>query len=362
MLIGIDANEANIHRRVGVNQYAFNLLQALSRLKTKHDFVIYHRDGLLPDLPPVSLHWDYRYIPFPGLWTQTRLPWDLFTHRPRPDVFFSPSHYAPRYSPVPTVIAVMDLGFLTARDQFNAKDFNQLKSWTAYSAKKASKIIVISEFTKNAVVKTYHRQAEDVIVTYPGYDNQVFFPRDNPAVLEKYHIHRPYILYIGSLKPSKNLEGLITAFSRLEIPGLTLVIAGKRAWLYERIFGLVADLKLQDRVIFTGFVKDREVPVLMSRAIAFAMPSFHEGFGIPVLEAMACHVPVVVSDVASLPEVAGDAGIYVRPDDIDSIAGGLHRAMGPDRDFYIRKGGEQAAKFDWSKTASRTISVLESAI
>jgi glycosyltransferase involved in cell wall biosynthesis len=362
MLIGIDANEANVTRRVGVNQYAFDLLHTLNRLDLGHDFTIYLKEPPSLDMPPEKKNWEYRFIPFPKFWTQTRLPWDLFTHFPRPDVFFTPSHYAPRFSPVPTVISIMDLGFLKSPDQFTHKDFNQLKNWTAYSAKNAAKIIAISEYTKKDILNVYHRRPEDVVVTLPGYDMQLFKPTRNPGVLEKYGIHKSYILFIGSLKPSKNIEGLIRAFSRLDEPDLDLVITGKKGWLYDRIFQLVSKLKIKKEVIITGFVPETDVPVLMSSAKAFVLPSFYEGFGIPVLEAMACGVPVVVSDVASLPEVAGTAGIYVKPADIESITAGIKTALGPGREKYIKQGFIRAACFDWERTAKETISVLESAI
>ena len=256
----------------------------------------------------------------------------------------------------------MDLGFLRTPDQFTARDYNQLKNWTAYSAKKAAKIIAISEYTKKDILDFYHRRPEDVVVTYPGYDTRLFKPSVSRTVLEKYGLHKPYILFLGSLKPSKNIEGLIRAFALLNLSGMDLVIAGKRGWLYEQIFRLVLDLKIEKRVIFTGFVKEKEVPVLMTSAGAFVMPSFYEGFGIPALEAMACGVPVVVSDVASLPEVAGKAGIYVKPDDINSLASGIKTALGPERQKFIQLGFEQITHFDWTKTARATISILESAI
>jgi glycosyltransferase involved in cell wall biosynthesis len=362
MLIGIDANEANISHRVGVNQYAFDLLMAVSRLNTEHKFCLYLKSPPLLDLPPESKNWEYRFIPFPKFWTQTRLPWDLFTHFPRPDVFFSPSHYAPRYSPVPTVISIMDLGFLNTPEQFTARDFNQLKNWTAYSVKKAAKIIAISEYTKKDILRVYNRQPDDVAVTYPGYDTGLFRPTTSRAVLTKYGLNKPYILFVGSLKPSKNIEGLIRAFSLLNLPGTDLVITGKKGWLYDRIFKLVVDLNLEKKVIFTGFVKEDEVPILMSSAGAFVMPSFYEGFGIPVLEAMACGTPVVISDVASLPEVAGVAGIYVQPKNVNSIAAGIKIALGQERQKFIRLGLAQTKRFDWVKTARASISVLESAI
>lgn len=348
MIIGIDANEANLTlQRVGVNQYAFSLLHALSKLKTEHKFVIYLKNPPQSDMPKM----DYRVIPFPKLWTQTRLPWDLYTHSPRPDVFFSMTHYAPRFSPIPTVVAIMDLGFLKTPEQFTAKDFNQLKSWTEYSVKNAAKVVAISEFTKKDILNTYHKRSEDVQVTYLGFDEKVFKPSNQSK--------GNYFLYLGSLKPSKNVEGLVRAYHQGKFTQ-DLVIVGKKAWLYESIFNLVKELKLEEKVFFKGFVDDSEVPGLMQSAQALVMPSFYEGFGIPVLEAMACGTPVVISDVASLPEVAGEAGLYVNPADPTSIMEGMKMAIGKNRDVYVKKSLQQAQKFNWEKCAWETLGILES--
>lgn len=362
MLIGIDANEANLTRqRVGVNQYAFSLLHALCNLKTHHQFVIYLKNSPLDDLPAEKVNWHYRVIPFPKLWTQTRLPFDLFTHQPRPEVFFSLTHYAPRWSPVPTVVSIMDLGFLRTPEQFTPRDLNQLKSWTAYSVRQAKKIITISNHSKKDIVKNYNRKSEDVVVTYPGYDQKLFKPTRNPKTLEKYGITEPFFLFLSSLKPSKNVERLIKAFDNLEPRTHNLVISGKKAWLYDQIFTRVKELGLERRVIFTGFVEESEVPVLMSHASAFVMPSLFEGFGIPALEAMACGTPVVVSRIASLPEVAGRAGIYVDPNNIESIISGLRTATGSDREKFVKAGLERVKSFSWDKCARQTLSCLQTA-
>lgn len=362
MLIGIDANEANLtHTRVGINQYAFDLLHALYAQDTLHDFVIYLKTPPLADLPKARSNWSYRVIPFPKLWTQTRLPWDLYTHRPRPAVFFSLTHYAPRFSPVPTVVAIMDLGFLKFPDQFTPKDYNQLKSWTAYSVRQASKLITISQHTKLDIQSVYHVPADKIVVTYPGIDTTVFKPTKNLHVLAKYKIHLPYFLFLGSLRPSKNIENLIRAFAAGRFTH-QLVIAGKKGWLYDQIFKLVSDLHLESRVLFTGYLDESEVPAFMSLATAFVQPSFYEGFGIPVLEAMACGTPVVISSVASLPEVAGDAGIYVDPNSTPSITQGLEVALGSKRDHFIRLGLQQAQHFSWSDTAQLTLHTLESVV
>ncbi|MBI2008293.1 glycosyltransferase family 4 protein [Candidatus Amesbacteria bacterium] len=365
MLIGIDANEANLtHNRVGVNQYAFGLLHALYHLKTDHQFIIYLKTPPLDDLPKHRKNWQYRTIPFPKLWTQTRLPFDLYTHSPRPNVFFSMTHYAPRWSPVPTVVAIMDMGFLQTPEQFTAKDFNQLKSWTEYSVRQAAKIITISEYSKKDIIKYFGRK--NITVTYPGYDQKLFRPTRNSQVLKKYRITEPYFLFLSSLKPSKNIEGLIRAYSLLpsalaEGDKISLVISGKKGWLFDEIFKTVKDLKLEDRVTFTGFVDEPDVPVLMTHASAFVMPSFFEGFGIPVLEAMACGTPVVISKVASLPEVAGEAGIYVNPHDIASISTGLHTVIGPKRQEFVKMGLERVKLFSWDKCARQTLACLETA-
>ena len=353
MLIGIDANEANLTPNlVGINEYAFNLLWAVYNLKSDHKFVIYLKTPPQKTLPPERWGWKYRVIPFPKFWTQTRLPWDLYTHQPRLDVFFSMTHYAPRFSPVPTVVAIMDLGFLQTPEQFTPADFNQLKSWTAYSVKNAAKIIAISQYTKQDIIKNYHRDPQDIVVTLwvttPNYLNQA---TNLPA------LHS----LLSSLKPSKNVEGLIKAFDLLKIKNLKLKIVGKKAWHYDQIFTLVKQLGLEDRVKFTGFVDEATKVTLMQEAFAYVLPSFHEGFGITVLEAMACGTPVVISNVASLPEVGGRAAIYVDPHDPKSIAQGIIEAMGPERSRRIKKGLQRVKLFSWAECARQTLKCLQTA-
>ncbi len=363
MLIGIDANEANLtSHRVGINQYAFDLLHAIYKLNTSHKFIIYLKNPLLPDLPNERSNWRYRIIPFPKLWTQTRLPFDLFTHSPRPDVFLSITHYAPRWCPVPNVVTIMDLGFLKTPQQFTKKDFNQLNSWTSYSVKKAKKIIAISEATKNDIIGYYHRPPQDVIVSYPSYDKNTFTPQNKPEVLSKYSIASPYVLFLSTLKPSKNVPGLVQAFAQLKTNKHSLVIAGKKGWLYEEIYKQVKALGLEKQVTFTGFVDEADVPALMSMSSVFVMPSFYEGFGIPVLEAMACGTPVVISDVASLPEVGGNAAIYVDPYDPNSIAEGIKLGLGQKRAEFVKKGLNQVKSFDWQKTALQVVSIMEKSL
>jgi len=363
MLVGVDGNEANISQRVGSNQYAYELLKALYKLKNPHQWVIYLRDKPLSDMPPAKKNWFYRTFGPKKFWTQWRLPLDLCLHQPRPDIFFSPGHYSPRFCPVPLVISIMDLGYLRFPEQFTKKDLYQLTRWTARSIKKANHILAISKSTKNDIIERYKIPGNKITVTYPGYDQDKFNTRvkrqESERVKRKFKIKGEYILFLSTLKPGKNIEGLIEAFSQLAgTDPVKLVIAGKRGWLYQTIFDKVKDLGLRGKVIFTGFVDEDDVPALMTGAKVFTLPSFWEGFGIPAVNAMACGVPVVVSNAGSLPEVVGDAGVIVDPNKPEEIAQGIKKAI-DNRDELVRKGLERVKNFSWENCARQTLKVLE---
>lgn len=361
-IIGIDANEANlIPNRVGSNQFAYGLLKAIEKIDKDNNYLIYLSTPLLSDMPKTRENWGYRIIPPPKFWTQWRLPIDLFTHFPRPSVFFSISHYTPRFSPVPRVVTITDLGYLKYPNQLRKKDYYQLKFWTADSIKSANHIIAISEFTKRDILSNYNVPEQKISVVYPGYEKEIFNTnvgkKESQLTLKKHKIDAPYILFLGALKPSKNIERLVQAFSILKDKNLKLVISGKKGWLFESIFNVVRELSLSDRVIFTDYVEDREVPILMANAEVFALPSLYEGFGMPVVECMACGTPVVVSKEGSLPEVVKDAGVIVDPYDTNSIAKGIEKAI-KNRSEFSKKGLLRAKDFDWDESAKRTIDIL----
>lgn len=365
MIIGVDGNEANVEHRVGSNQYAFELLHALHDLTSsaKHNWIIYLRDKPLSDLPKENAHWRYKVFGPRRLWTQIALPVSLFGGK-RPEVFFTPGHYRPRWSPVPTVISIMDLGYLVFPEQFTKRDLIQLKRWTQSSVKKANHIFAISESTKRDIVKYYDIPKDRVTVTHLGYDRENFkFPISNVkigATKKKLKVKENYILFLSTLKPSKNIEGLVEAFSLItnNYPLLTLVIAGKKGWMFDSIFEKVKELGLENRAIFTDFVEDDDVPALMAGAQVFVLPSFWEGFGIPALEAMAVGTPVVVSKVASLPEIVGSAGVLVDPNDTKDIARGIKEAL-ENHDSLAKKGIAQAKRFSWENCAKQTLHAIE---
>lgn len=374
MVIGIDGNEANIDQRVGVNQYAYNLLWSIYKLqdewKDSHSFLIYLKNEPTNKLPKPTDHWKYKVIKGRGLWIIKNLMPHLYLQKQKQDIFFTPSHYVPPFAPMPRVCAIMDLGYLEFSGQFRAYDYWQLKLWSAWSITVSKYIIAISKATSQDIVRHYKSSSKKVKVTLLGYDSDTYnrsIPFLNVRRAKKrYTISGDYILFISTLKPSKNIEGLIEAWSQISDrnPGVTLVIAGKKGWLYSSIFEKASKLGVQDKVVFTDFIEESYKPGLIKGAKLFAMPSFWEGFGIDVVSAMASGVPVLVSNKGSLPEIVGNAGIIVNPYNIDDIAEKMHKLLNMSKVDYnnrVKKGLKQAQKYSWDKTARKTIEILEMA-
>ncbi|HUW22012.1 MAG TPA: glycosyltransferase family 1 protein [Candidatus Bathyarchaeia archaeon] len=365
MNIALIGYEANIKNRVGSNQYAFELIKALYRLDLKNSYCVYLSKPPVPDLPIGRKNWQYKIVGPARLWNVLGLPLALFRQEPKPDVVFNPGHYSPLFFPAPLVVSVMDLGYLRYPGQFTLPIRAKLKFWTYFSIKRASHIFAISEFTRNDIIKTYRILPDKVTATPLSYSRSQYRAGIREPVVnkiaKKYHIEGKYLLFLGTLKPNKNIEGLLEAFEQLgksKATKVKLVIAGKKGWLYESIYQKVKDLNLQDRVIFPGFVDEKDVVGLMAGAELFVMPSFWEGFGIPVLEAMAVGTPVVVANIASLPEIVGQAGMLVDPYSPESIARGIEEAI-VKRQELRQKGIERASQFSWRKCARQTLTILE---
>jgi glycosyltransferase involved in cell wall biosynthesis len=209
-----------------------------------------------------------------------------------------------------------------------------------------------------------------VRVVYLGRDETLAPVRDGLVLANaqaRYGIGGRYLLYVGTLQPRKNLARVISAFSQLAsasaLADVQLVLAGKRGWLYDDLFTQVARLGLAGRVLFPGYIPESDLPALLGGALAFVYPSLYEGFGIPVLEAGACGVPVITSNTSSLPEVAGDAALLVDPYDVDAIADAMYRLVTDEalRAELTRRGAENVKRFSWEKCARETLAVLEQA-
>jgi glycosyltransferase involved in cell wall biosynthesis len=370
MLIGIDGNEANIKNRVGVNTYAFEILQNLYLLEDiskEHRFVVFLKDKPSLELPKERENWQYKVLPGSGFWIIKKLTPQLFLEKEKPDVFFSPSHYVPLFAPMPRVCAIMDLGYLEFSEQFKKKDFWQLKLWTAWSINVSKHVIVISETTRKDIVRRYPSALKKTSVTLLGYDKVKYNPQmpisDVRRVRDKYIMGRRYVLFMSTLKPSKNIEGLLEAWGIVEkyFPETVLVIAGKKGWLYDKIFEKVKILSLEKRVIFTDFIPEEDKPAIIRGAEAFVLPSFWEGFGLDVVSALACGVPVIVSDRGSLPEIAGKSSMVINPDRPEEIAGAIKKVLRLSKNEYNKlsqEGIKWASSFSWQETAKKTMQIF----
>lgn len=349
MHLGIDASRATAARRTGTEHYSLRLTQALLEQRGAHSATLYFRERPAPGLLADGQH---RVIPFPRLWTHLRLSWELLT-RP-PDALFVPAHVIPAVCPVPAVVTVHDLGYRYFPDAHPLTQRLYLDLSTRYSARTAKHILADSAATKNDLTKFYGTPPKKISVVYPGRD-ETLTRVDPTAVRAKYNLPEKYLLHVGTLQPRKNLLRLMEAATRHPSP---LVLAGRAGWLSEPI--LAAARAANVRVL--EFVPDEDLAGLYSGAEAFVFPSLYEGFGFPVLEAMACGTPVICSDTSSLPEVAGDAALRVNPLDTAALAAAIEGITTDTelRTTLIAKGYEQIKQFSWAKAAKEVWKVLES--
>lgn len=346
MLIGIDANEANVANRVGSNEFAYQILCQLYQQDKTNQYLIYLKDQPLSLLPATRSSWQYRILKPGFLWTQWRLPLSLYFDQPRPNIFLTLGHYAPRFSPIPTMICIMDLAFLKFPKTFRHSDLWQLKLWTAYSVKQARHIFAISQATKKDLITAYSVPERNISVTYPGV-GQLQTTVQSP-------VKGRYLLYVGTLQPRKNLDNLIMAFSALRAPNLKLVIAGKTGWLYQP--------RPAKNIVYLGFVPNAQLPALIKSSVGLVLPSLYEGFGIPVVQAMALGTPVLVSRNSSLPEIVGDCGLYIEPPfGSEEIKQGIIQLLSLSKaakQSQLIAARQKSMNFSWEKSAQKILEVI----
>jgi len=355
MHFGLDASRVTVAQRTGTERYALELIRALLALNAPHHFTLYFRDAPAPHLLPASPQRVDRVIPFPRLWTHVRLSFELLTS-PRPATLFIPAHVLPLVHPLPTVVTVHDLGYRHFPDAHPLTQRLYLDLSTRFAVRQATHLIADSEATQRDLQRLYHAPMDKITVVYPGRDEAL--RRVDPApVRAKYQLPDAYLLHVGTLQPRKNLLRLIEAFAQLP-PPITLVLAGRPGWLAAPI---LAAARQHPRIRLLDYVPEADLAGLYSGAHAFVFPSLYEGFGFPVLEAMACGTPVVCANTASLPELVGEAALLVDPLDTAGLTAALERVLN-DADLratLVEKGYRQIQNFTWAKTARETLRVLE---
>lgn len=360
MRIGIDARM--LTDQTGIGRYTRWLLQNLVRIDQENAYVIFTNAPLKETLA-LSENFDERLIASSvfSLAEQVQLPRLIAAEKL--DLFHSPSFAAPRYQPCPCVMTIHDLIHLLFPQMFSRGVQAYYELVVKPAAKRTKRIITDSENSKKDIVELLSVHPGKVEVIPLGVNGN-YQPHQDQEKLEalrtKLQLPTRFILFVGNRKPHKNLIRLIEAFSELEHRDYSLVAVVDKDPRFISIEDKIKELHLEGRVtVIDEPIREGDLPVLYRAATLFVLPSLYEGFGLPVLEAMACGTPVVVANLSSLPEVVGEAGVLIDPSDTRMLVQTLDRVLGDDllRAELSRKGLARAKLFSWEKTARRTLEV-----
>ncbi len=376
MKIGIDIRVLARGARTGVEEYTINLLSHLLGLDQNIEYSLFYNAWRKVKL---NYPWlAYKNVQLNDFKIPNRFLFVSAKYQRRPkldkllggvDLYFNPHFFnAPISRRCRKVVVFHDLSFERHPEYFSwrKRAWQKLLISAQAEAKRADGIIAVSESTKQDLIDLYQINPEKIKVIYSGVGSQFKPIKKIPAgqlkeIRRKYQLPPRFILYFGTIEPRKNLVNLIKAFEILrQKHQVKLVLAGIKGWLYSDIFKLARQSRYRDQIIFTGFVQEKDKPYLYNLAELFVYPSFFEGFGFPLLEAMACGRPAVTSHTSSLPEVAGRGGLMVDPYKIDELAMAMGQIISqPDLAAKLSAQGlVQAKKFSWSKSAQATLDFL----
>jgi glycosyltransferase involved in cell wall biosynthesis len=426
MIIGIDASRANRTHKSGTEWYSYYLIKYFAQLDKDNQFILYTDQPLSADLADLTdlnftpcsgdkkvfypeydqngyqiiksphnnfkakvLRWPFSYF-----WTLGRLSLWMIWHRP--DVLFVPAHGLPLVRPKKTVNTIHDIAFkreaelyeenklgpesgrgkrllnflirMFTFNKYGANSTDYLNWSTAYSLKNSSKIITVSQFTRDEIVKLYRCTEKKITVIHNGFNNLLFKKIDDhdkiAAVLNKYGIPQPYLLYIGRLEKKKNTPLFLEAFVELKHRhrdlAEKLVLIGDASFGFDEIKYIIHEFGLVNDVVMPGWANEEDIPYIINGATAYILPSLHEGFGITLLQSLACGVPTAASDIPVLREVAGEAAAYFDPHDKEEMAKTMEKVITDEklRQELITKGIERAKEFSWEKCAQETLNYL----
>ncbi len=406
MTIGIDASRANREFKTGTEWYSYHVINNLAELDHRNNYLLYGLDPWRPELKQIiKEHRNVRgkilFWPFTYFWTLGRLSWEMLWRRPR--ILFVPAHTLPLIHPRRSIVTIHDIAFKKEKqvyeEQFVERGGRPLKraiifllkhfsfligsgfkyepttylDWsTKFALRHAKKIITVSQFTKNELINAYRVTPEKITVVHNGYDHNYYrVIKDQEKAIQVangYGLDFPYLLYVGRLEKKKNIPFLVEAFALLKErhPEIKekLVLIGQASFGYDEIKYIIEEYDLDQEVVMPGWISEADLPYLYNRAQAFVFPSRHEGFGIPVIQALACGLPTAVSDLPVMREVAGEAVIYFDKDNKEEMAEKLFQLLSDQelRDKLRLAGLEQAQQFSWEKCAAETLKVLQTVI
>lgn len=366
-VIAIDASRANRSQRTGVEWYAFHLIQRLKTvIPSEYRVLLYSEEPLRDGLEKLPPNWESRVLRWPPrrLWTQGRLSWEMLV-RP-PDLLFVPAFVPPMLTPKRVLTTLHDVAFVPMPQAYKLLGRLYLRLMYHVSIW-AGHILTVSAFSKKEIVKYFHAKPEQITVIPLGFDADRYHEPSAAEVsscLKRYGVTEPYFVFVGRLETKKNLRGLLEAFRNYRAArpyeDAKLVLVGKPGFGYEEDMRAIGD-DIRDKVLQLGYVAPEDMSAIYGGAVAFVFPSHYEGFGIPLLEAFATGTPVIGSNRTSIPEIAGDAALYVDPNDHEGIAKAMARVSDDAglRESLRQKGFARLTDFSWEKTASATWEVMK---
>jgi glycosyltransferase involved in cell wall biosynthesis len=378
MRIGINAHLLAFtenYRQAGLSRYIYEMVSQLPRVEPRWDFTAFVGNGRIPRdfLSAMPPNLDFSRSRFPTVRAPVRIAWEqtvlpAASTRAHLDLLFCLVNVRPLVSPCPTIITIHDLIFLRYPGSFHPLKRAYLTAMTGWSARHAAHVITVSETTRQDVISLLGVRPSRVTAVHNGVGTQFMpcSPEEKASFRRDKGIDGRMVLYVGTLEPRKNLTTLIKAFAQMakapDMADVTLAIGGSKGWYYDEIFATAEQLGLtaSGRVRFLGRVPDEELPLWYNIAALCSYPSMYEGFGLPPLEAMACGTPAVVSNTSALPEVVGEAGLLVDPEDTGAWTRAMRRVL-TDSDLAARlstEGIAQASRFSWEKSAHETAAVF----
>ncbi len=367
MRIAIDLSPA-IHQKAGLGRYARTLAEQLVALDTANEYVAFgYGRWSAQSLAPALRHLPAANVPLDvrpwrmGVWLAYALGLSLDAFLPRVDLFHATEHLLPPLKNAKTVFTLHDLIFRLFPEYHLPLNHWFLRNAMPHFLRRADAIIAVSECTRSDAIRFYNVPPDKITVIYEGV-NPALAPVADPdciaAARAKYAHNLPFLFFVSTIEPRKNIPALVDAVRLLRGRGLPhrLLISGRKGWLYQGVFDHVRQTGMESEVDFLDYVPDADLPALFAACDAFVFPSFYEGFGLPPLEAMACGAPVVCSNTSSLPEVVGHAALLIDPREPGEIADAVERIVGDAglRAELKNRGLAQAAKFSWERAARET--------
>jgi glycosyltransferase involved in cell wall biosynthesis len=370
MRIAIDCADLDHQRIDGTRVYIKNLLTYFGKLDRQSEFLLYHQKNFNPTLkPPIFPNYVERKIPYSFWWTQTRLAFEL--KKDRANVLWMPIQQLPyliEKSRTRKIITIHDLAFKLFPEQFTSIDRFKLNLFTDYAVKRSDIIIAVSISTKKDILRFYPNISESKIkVIYHGVDKEKFKIQSlNYQIRSKLKIpHSQFILYLGAIQPRKNLGVLIEAFEKIkkekDRKALKLVLAGGSAWMAEETLKKAKGSEFAQDIFLLGQVSFEEAVELYNSAEIFVLPSLYEGFGMPILEAWASGLPIIVSDNSSLAEIGAQASEKFKAEDVNELVFKIKLLLDNKerRTKLVRKGYERLKDFSWEQCARETLAEIK---